>query len=228
METKKQNPFKDLPEGLKSNPPSENYLQQLKDVMSGNVNPRSWEKLYLGRAGELFVASYLLRVGLNPATLPVDTGVDLIAHRIFQTDLLLHQAEHEIYQFQVKTTARQEYNSSLEVKKFNELWHKNINLIIVFWNNFYHPISVILPPSLIRMLTSGGFEDPNAPFITKRNKVTIRIFERNNRYFIRNQNHEITRMVNRFDRIEPINTDTGMFPTYACWSDGKALVEIDQ
>jgi len=59
------------------------------------------------------------------------------------------------------------------------------------------------------------------------NYVSLRFLESNDRYFIRNYDHEITAMLNRFDRIEPIGTDTGMFPPYACWADPPALVAFD-
>jgi hypothetical protein len=186
------------------------------------------DHLFLGRAGESFVAAHLLRRGLNPAPLAVDIGVDLLAHREFKTaDLLLPQAEHEVYQFQIKTTATNEYRSSLPIKKVNQLWHKVINLVVVFWANEKTPSAVVLPPSLIRMLTSGGFEDPRAPLVMTGDVVSLRFIESNGRYFIRNSDHEITAMLNRFDRIEPIGIDTGMFPPYACWADRPALVAFD-
>jgi hypothetical protein len=163
------------------------------------------------------VSCHLLRRGLNPAPL----GVDLLANRGFKTtDLLLLHAEHEVYQFQIKTTATDEYRSSLSIKEVNELWHKVIQLVVVFWASEKTPSAVVLPPSLIRMLTSGGFEDPRAPLIMTGDRVWLRFIESDGRYFIRNYDHEITAMLNRFDRIEAIGTDTGMFPPYACWADG--------
>jgi hypothetical protein len=77
------------------------------------------------------------------------------------------------------------------------------------------------------MLTSGGFEDPRAPLIITGDRVWLRFIESDGRYFIRNYDHEITAMLNRFDRIESIGTDTGMFPPYARWADGPALVAFD-
>jgi hypothetical protein len=77
------------------------------------------------------------------------------------------------------------------------------------------------------MLTSGGFEDPRAPLIMTGNYVSLRFLESKDRYFIRNQDHEITDMLNRFDRIEPVGTDTGRFPPYACWADPPALVAFE-
>jgi hypothetical protein len=199
----------------------------MRSVMVGNPVGDDTNHLFLGRAGESFVAGHLLRRGLNPAPLPVDTGVDLLAYREFKTDMLLLQAEHEIYQFQIKTTVTNEYRSSLPIKKVHELWHKVINLVVVFWANEKAASAVVLPPSLIRMLTSGGFEDPRAPLVMTGNRVSLRFIESNGRYFIRNSDHEITPMLNRFDRIEATGTDTGMFPPYAYWADPPALVAFD-
>ena len=77
------------------------------------------------------------------------------------------------------------------------------------------------------MFTSGGFEDPKAPLVTTGDEVSLRVFESRGRYFIRNLDNEITAMRNRFDRIEPIGSDPGQFPSYASWSDGAGLVAFD-
>jgi hypothetical protein len=113
------------------------------------------------------------------------------------------------------------------VRKVHDLWHKAVNLVVVFWSVETAPAAVVLPPSLIRMLTSGGFEDPKAPLATTGDEVSLRVIETGGRYFLRNQDHEITAMRDRFDRIEPIGTDTGQFPDYAHWSYDKGLVEFD-
>jgi hypothetical protein len=219
-------PRPSLPEP--ANPPRASPSYRRRLAILGEVTSESESaKLFLGRAGEFYVASRLLRRGLNPAPLPVDTGVDLLAHRELKLDLLLHQAEHELYQFQVKTTATKEYRASLPVKKVDELWHKVINLVVVFWAKDKDPSAVVLPPSLIRLLTSGGFEDPRAPFVMTGGEVSLKFIESDGRYFIRNRDNEVTAMRNRFDRIEPIGTDTGQFPEYASWSDGKGLVVFD-
>jgi hypothetical protein len=199
----------------------------LSSIISDVPDESGTDKLFLGRAGELFVVSHLLRRRLNAVPLPVDTGVDLLAHRELNLEPPLLQAEHEFYQFQVKTTATNEYRSSLPVKKVHELWHKATNLIVVFWALDRTPSAVVLPPSLIRMLTSGGFEDPKAPFLMTGEEVSLRFIQSDGLYFIRNQDHDITAMVNRFDRIEPVGTDTTHFPSYASWSDGPGLVVFD-
>jgi hypothetical protein len=203
------------------------HAKRLTEILSSAPDESEIQRLYLGRAGELFVASHLVRRGLNSAPLPVDTGVDLLAHREVRLDVAPHQAEHELYQFQVKTTTTSEYRASLPVRKVHDLWHKAINLVVVFWSEKTAPSAVVLPPSLIRMLTSGGFEDSKAPLVTIGNEVSLRVIELGGRYFIRNQHNEITAMRNRFDRIEPIGIDTGQLPDYAQWSHDRGLVEFD-
>jgi hypothetical protein len=185
---------------------------------------------YIGKAGEHLVAAKLLRRGLNAGPLPIDSGVDILAHAELKVheDLLLLHAEHLVYQFQVKTTSGDEYNVSMDSEKLKELWLKVVNLVIVFWPEDASPICLVLPPSLCRMLSSGGFEDPNAPFVVTGQSVSLRVFRDADKYYVRNKSNEVTRMVERFDRIEPTDTDTAMFPSYACWSDQeKRLVEIE-
>lgn len=208
-------------------PRNEGYVQRLIEILSRQPDEADIQRLYLGRAGEFFVAAHLLRRGLNTSPLPVDTGVDLLAHRELSLGMVLYQAEHELYQFQVKTTTTSEYRASLPARKVHDLWHKAINLVIVFWSLETAPVAIILPPSLIRMLTSGGFEDPKAPLQTTGDEVSLRVIESAGRYFIRNRDNEITAMSNRFDRIEPIDVDTGQFPPYAYWSDGAGLLEFE-
>ncbi|MEO8589163.1 MAG: hypothetical protein ABI432_07340 [Flavobacteriales bacterium] len=185
---------------------------------------------YVGKAGEHLVAAKLLRLGLNAGPLPIDSGVDILAHaelKVHQDILQLH-AEHLVYQFQVKTTSTDEYSVSIDSEKFAELWFKVINLIVVFWPKDASPVCLVLPPSLCRMLSSGGFEDPQAPFVVTGSTMSLRVLRDGDRYYIRNKSNEVTRMLERFDRIEPTDTDTGMFPSYACWSgEEKRLVEIE-
>jgi hypothetical protein len=183
--------------------------------------------LYLARAGEAFVVAQLLRLGLNAATTSIDSGVDILAHQeLFREDPLL-QAEQLVYQFQVKTTATHEYRVSLPVRKVHELWHKVINLIFVFWKGGHAPDAIVIPPSLIRMLTSSGFDDPRAPLRLRDERVSIRVVSSGGKYFIRNKDNALTPMLNRFDLVEPIGTDTVTFPSYACWGEGNQLVSLD-
>ena len=195
--------------------------------MAGDNNA-DLDKLYLGRAGEYLVAAHLLRHGFNASPLPVDIGVDLLAYRELNTSVPLIQAEHQLYQFQIKTTTTGEYRASLPAGKVQELWMKAINLVVVFWANGTTPEVLMLPPSLVRMLTSGGFQDPIAPFVMTGEFVSLRFILEDGRCFIRNLDHDVTAMLGRFDRIEPADIDTGMFPPYAVWAaDGKALVAFD-
>jgi hypothetical protein len=216
-----------LPDPTVPPPRDGRYERRLTEILSHSPDEAEIQRLYLGRAGELFVAAHLLRRSLNSAPLPVDTGVDLLAHREMRLGMVLHQAEHELYQFQVKTTTTSEYRASLPVRKVHHLWHKAINLVVVFWSVDTDPTAIVLPPSLIRMLTSGGFEDPKAPLVTTGDEASLRVIESGGRYYIRNQDNEITAMRNRFDRIEPIGIDTGQPPDYACWSDDEGLVAFD-
>lgn len=193
----------------------------------GRAGYESLRHLYLARAGEWFVASQLLRRGLNAATTSVDSGVDILAYQELDLTEPLLQAEHIVYQFQVKTTAASEYRGAMAVKKVHELWHKVINLVVVFWRDRHAPDSIVIPPSLIRMLTSGGFDDPRAPLQLRDGLVMLRVISSRGRYFIRNRDNDLTSMLNRFDRIEPIDTDTCMFPPYASWGEGKGLVTLD-
>jgi hypothetical protein len=170
---------------------STRYQERLTDILSHSSDV---QHLYVGRAGELFVAAHLLRRGLNSAPLPVDTGVDLLAHGEVNFEVPLLQAEHELYQFQVKTTTINQYSESMPVRKVHDLWHKAINLVVVFWSKETAPSAVVLPPSLIRMLTSGGFEDSKSPLLATRNEVSLKVIESEGRYFIRNRNNEITAM----------------------------------
>lgn len=217
----------EIPDSILPTPSDGGYERRIVDTLSQHPDEVAIQRLYLGRAGELFVAAHLLRMGLNSAALPVDTGVDLLAHRESQLNFVPQHSMHELYQFQVKTTTTGEYRIALPVRKIHDLWHKAINLVVVFWKEQAAPSAVIFPPSLIRMLTSGGFEDPKAPLLTDRDQVSLRVFESGGRYFIRNLDNEITAMLNRFDRIEPVGVDTTHFPEYACWSTDRGLVKLD-
>jgi hypothetical protein len=218
-----------LPEAKKVARPSARHLAQLHEVMLRDPNGNRTEKMYLGRAGEFYVASHLLRLGFNPATLPVDDGVDLLAHRAAEkhNDILTLQTEYHLFQLQIKTTASDQYAASLPIKKVNELWHKTINLIIVFWSKNTSPAAIVIAPSLLRMLTSGGFEDPKAAIALTGKRASLKVFLSGTEFFVRNRKQGITAMHNRFDLIEPIGTDTGRFPEYAFWSD-QGGVEFDE
>src|SRR5262245_45210115 len=131
---------KSLPKPI--TPPSKRtsvFERTMLRAIRGAADHAALDHLYLARAGEAFVAAKLLRRGLNAGTAPVDSGVDILAHRELRLKEPLLHAEHLVYQFQVKTTARDEYQASLPVRKVHELWHKVINLIVVFWSDRRSP-----------------------------------------------------------------------------------------
>jgi hypothetical protein len=218
----------EIPRPVVRPPRDGHYERRLAEIITSAPPDENLLPLYLGRAGESYVAAHLLRRGLNSSPVSVDTGVDLLGYREILKGTALLQAEYELYQFQVKTTASTEYRVSMPVRKVHELWHKAINLVVVFWSEEKSPAAVVLPPSLVRMLTSGGFEDPRAPLPTSGDEVSVRVFESQGRYFIRNLENEVTAMKNRFDRVEPIGIDTCQFPPYACWADGPGMIKIGQ
>ena len=197
------------------------------ESLGSPLDPSRYTNLFLGRAGEFFVASELLRRGLNPFLSPVDTGIDLVAHKEFIPLVPLLHAVHDVFLFQVKTTAIDEYKDSISTRIVHEWWHKRINLVIVFWKENSQPTCLVLPPSLLHMLTSGGFDAPEAPLKIGTRKVTLRIFRRGNRFYIRNMHNELSAMQNRFDRIESVESDSQMIPPYAVWDDGKGLLRIE-
>ncbi len=200
------------------------FERTMRQSIRGSAEKPDLRHLYLARAGETFVAAQLLRRGLNAATAPVDSGVDILAHAELDLKEPLLHAEHLVYQFQVKTTATKEYRASLPVAKVHELWHKVINVIVVFWGVREVPSAIVIPPSLIRMLTTGGFDNPRAPLRLRDEKVSLRFFRRGNEYYVRNKSNSLTALLNRFELIEPIGTDTGVFPPYASWGEGKQKV----
>jgi hypothetical protein len=203
------------------------FDRTIRRAIRGSADKVDLSHLYLARAGETFVAAQLLRRGLNAATAPVDSGVDILAHAELDLKVPLLQAEHLVYQFQVKTTATNEYGASLPVAKVHELWHKVINLIVVFWSPRDIPSAIVIPPSLIHMLTTGGFDDPRAPLRLRDGKVSLRFLKRGDEYFVRNRSNSLTAMFNRFELIEPIGTDPCMLPSYASWGEQNEIVRIE-
>lgn len=179
------------------------------------------QNLYTGQAGEHLVSAFLLMEGWNPSIPPVDSGIDVIAHRI--TD----SGDSILALFQVKTTRRNAYNLSLPIEKFNQMLEDAVNLIVVFWASPEHPQTIVFPPRLLHMMTSGGFEDPNAPIRIVGDNYTLKIFRRNDRFFVRNLRNEYTFMLNRYDLIEEYDIDIAHLPEYAEWSPGeRTLIEF--
>ncbi len=164
----------------------------------------------------------MIRIGWNANILPVDTGIDIVAHRAGES------GDAEIAQCQVKTTLRGTYQATMDSERLRSIWQDAINLVVVFWDTVNRPESIVIPPRLLHMLTSGNFQDPKAPLDLRKDKATLKIFRAGGRFFVRNRANEITLMRDRFDLIEPTYVDVNALPEYAIWSDRDGtLLEID-
>ena len=177
---------------------------------------------YTGRAGEYFVASHLLRLGYNAMPVAVDSGVDLIAHSATES------GESALAFFQVKTTKRRRCSFRLTAKQLHRLWHDVINLVVVFWDDHTRPLAVVIPPTIIYMLTSGRFDDPKASIRMKKSHTTIILLRTGPMSVcIRNRKQDFSAMINRFDRVEHLGHDTASIPPYASWAGDSRLVAIE-
>ena len=150
---------------------------------------------YIGTSGEYLVASHLLRLRLNTTPLPVDDGLDLIGHKI------VHDSESRAYLFQVKTSYRRIASIRIERARFDHLLDHAVNLMIVLWSDPEHPRILVLPPRLLRMMTTGNFQDPRAPIRLRHGTVWIRVEDHEGRIYVRNRAHDFTGMTNRFDLL---------------------------
>ena len=173
------------------------------------ANPsKKHDSLFTGAAGEHLVLSHLLRWGLNPQLIAVDTGIDIVA-----------QKGNESFHFQVKTTKNRTAKFSFSESKLVALWEENINLVVVMWAVETKPQILVLPPSLLHMATSGGFNNPCAPIYLKNKRANLRVvFERNGSVYLRERQNDFTPMLSRFDLVESIENDSLQLPTYAYWS----------
>lgn len=96
MEEKSPRRSKTNKSGMPRMPPSlavESRISQfeitaMESLITGNDGSEH-ANLYLGRAGEYYIASELLRRGFNAMVAPVDTGVDVIAHSEFKREVPL-------------------------------------------------------------------------------------------------------------------------------------------
>jgi hypothetical protein len=186
-------------------------------------DPRPPTTTHLGRAGEQFVASHLLRLGYNATPLPIDMGVDLLAHWTTKS------GESRVAQFQVKTTQQKRISFRLRKRQLERLWAEGINLVVVFWYEPASPFALVIPPSLSYMLTSGGHKDSRAPIRVGANGAIL-VFGSSGarRAHTRNRYHDLSAMIDRFDRIEATDEDYSVIRPYADWSThDKALVEFD-
>jgi hypothetical protein len=172
------------------------------------------QSTFIGRAGEYWVAAHLLYRGYNAIPMAVDSGVDILAHKT--TSL----GESVIYQIQVKTTQNPIAKFTLSRQKIESYWEEMVNLIVVSWLPETEPQAVIFPPSVLYMMTSGGYNDPRAPLRFVKGNVHIGvIWDKSARIFVGNRQNEFTAMRNQFDRLEDTNTDVSSIPEYAQWSD---------
>ncbi len=177
---------------------------------------------HLGRAGEYYVAAQLLRLGYNTSPLPVDTGVDLLAH------WMTKDGDSRVALLQVKTTASKRTKIRLDRAHVDRITSQGVNLVVVFWFDPDRPFALVIPPALFYMLTSGGSKSPSAPIRVRRDGVDL-VFrvQTQEHVFIRNKRTDIGRMVNRFDRLAPTDEDPMPIPVYAEWtSDNEGLLRI--
>ena len=148
----------------------------------------------------------------------VDSGVDLVAQRPEKSEIY--------YKFQVKTTSNAKANFKLTEEQFANLYKSGINLIVVSLATT-EPEALILPPSLVYMMTSGGSSSPEAPLRIQHQNVRFYVIFRAGRIFVRNLKNEFTFMKDRFDLLEDTEIDPYHIPNYAGWSDNPAqLIEF--
>lgn len=195
----------------------------MKIVSTDELSHPDMSRTQVGRAGEYYVLSMLLRLGLNAMPISVDSGVDVVAHRFSESGHSL------IYQYQVKTTEKNQAKFSISHAAFKRMLSIRANLVVVFWFDVKNPAAVILPPSLLYMLTSGGYEDSKAPIRLSKESYHFRVvYLDNNNVFLRNQFNNIAPMINRFDRAEDTMHDIFYIPDYVGWADGpKTLVQFE-
>ncbi|MCG2720726.1 MAG: hypothetical protein L6290_01760, partial [Thermodesulfovibrionales bacterium] len=173
------------------------------------------EKLYLGTAGEYWVAACLLRLGFNVNVLPVDSGVDLLASRVRP-----NSTELEVFQIQVKTTAQPCGKFPFTPEKLDGFIESGVNVVVVSWPTDSVPQCVVFPPRLLHMMTSGGFRDPCAPFQMTGDRMNLKVeFHSDGNVYVRNRKNPFTPMLGRLDLIESTDEDPNALPSYATWSD---------
>jgi len=188
----------------------------LKSRVSAFQAPTRPTSHHLGKAGEFFVAGQLLRLGYNCSPLPVDTGVALLAHWLHES------GESRVALVQVKTTEKRRSTVKLKKRQLEKMVEMGVNLIVVFWSDPQAPFALVVPPALLYMLTSGGFQDPKAPIRAKGEIYWIVFVEKEPQaVYVRNRFNDVSCMVNRFDRLAPTDEDHMMIPPYAEWSNGK-------
>ncbi len=177
---------------------------------------------HLGRASEYLVAAQLLRMGYNTSPLPVDTGVDLLAHWNTKS------GDSRVALIQVKGTAASRTTITLNKAQFDRITGHGVNLAVVFWLDPECPFTLVIPPALFYMLTSGNFRSPAAPIRSRPAGATIVFVAKGrDRVFIRNLRTDLSLMVNRFDRLAASDEDPHAIPDYAEWAtDDEGLLRI--
>jgi len=185
-------------------------------------NPAAPVTTHLGRAGEYFVAAQLLRMGFNTSPLPVDTGVDLLAHWTAKS------GDSRAALVQVKSTVLKRTTIRLTKTQVDRITAQGVNLVLVFWGDPQRPFALVIPPALFYMLTSGGFKSPAAPIRIRAHGADIVVRASSQKdVFIRNLRTNLGPMVNRFDRLAATDEDPRAIPDYAEWtSDGDGLLRI--
>ncbi|MFH1845300.1 MAG: hypothetical protein ABIF77_19120 [bacterium] len=160
------------------------------------------------------MTAHLLRLGYNAMPLSVDSCVDLLAHRPSAA------GDDLLYQVQVKTTGRHVSQFTFSRTHVERIWQRAINLVVVFWMPAAAPEAVVFPPSLFHMMTTGGFQDPQAPVHLVRERAAIKVIrDARGRIYVRNRSNDFTPMKNRFDLMEDTLHDTNAIPPYAQWAD---------
>lgn len=182
------------------------------------------DNLYVGAAGEHWVAACLLRSGFNANVLPVDTGVDLIASKKSSSsdDLLL-------YKIQVKTTVGTRASLRFKKSKIDDFVYSCVNLVVVQWPPKGNPQCIVFTPQLLHMMTSGGFDAPEAPLRAAGDFINMTVeFAADGSVYVRNRNNPYTPVANRLDLIESVDCDPDVLPGYATWSDiDGRLIDFD-
>ncbi len=185
------------------------------------ADTRRHHPLFLGKAGERYVAAHLLRQGFNAAEAPVDTGVDLLAHR--------HSVGGDslVYQVQVKTTTSLDWTQSFSLQRFGRLCEQLVNLVVVFWPGARAPVAVVIPPSLLYFFAHATPNPKYLPIYSSSNgkEVVLRLVLRDlSTVYVRRRTIDCSPLVNAFHLIEDTTCDPFHIPPYVgMQADGKSI-----
>jgi hypothetical protein len=181
------------------------------------MNKGKHKNLFIGMSGEYRIVSELLMRGYNANIVTVDTGVDILAEK-----------GDSVYKIQVKARTLSEDHScliALSSKKLEELYRENINLVVAFIDPTNIMTFLIISPSLLYLLTTGGYKLSEAPIKNNGEKknLTIRLIFKEGRAFIRNRRNDFSLLLNRFDLIEDVENDPFSIPWYAEWGENSVI-----